>query len=214
VAEGINMCSGSGKVAANDQALQDSEIAANKAYTADSTLAFGEQQTVLAQQKARYDAEISNPLGYTTAQLHTATTSINERTSQAAKAAIGAAAAAGAKYGSSDIGGGAIGAEAGRIGTAASMEKAGELSSLSQQDEALKQEKLQAGLAGLQTVGSEYGGVNATSAGAASSSAGEGISAGSGTLAANEAGWNTFAGVLGAASGVAQAGLGIYKATK
>lgn len=208
------MCSGSGKVAANDQALQDSEIAANKASLADATLAFGEQQTVLAQQKARYDAEVANPLGYTTAQLHTATTSINENTATAAKQAIGSAAAFAAAHGSSDIGGGGAATEAGKFGMMAASTKADELAKLSQQNEAIKQEKLQSGLAGLQTVGSEYGGAYNGASSAAGTQATGATNAGSGVISANEAGWNTFAGVLGAASGAAQAGLGIYKANK
>src|SRR5579864_381922 len=197
------MCSSGGKVAANDRALQESELAANKTYLADYNTTFAEQQTVLAQQKARLDAEVANPMGYTPAQLHAATTSINENTATAAKQALGSAAAFAAAHGSTDIGGGAIGQVAGQIGSAAAGEKARELSSLSQQNEQIKQEKLQAGLAGLTQVGSEYGvaaGGATTGAGSAASGTTE---AGSGVLAAQEAGWQHFAGALGAASGLA-----------
>src|ERR1700675_2913292 len=132
------MCSSGGKVAANDAALQASEVAANKTYLADYNTSFAENQTVLNQQKARLDAEVSNPMGYTPAELHSATTSINENTANAAKQAIGAAAAFAAAHGSSDIGGGATGARVGQIASDVAGEKARELSALSQQNEAIK----------------------------------------------------------------------------
>lgn len=193
------MCSSGGKVAQNDQALQDSEIAANKVYLADYNTSFAENQTVLAQQKARLDAEVSNPMGYTPAQLHSATTSINENTATAAKQAIGAASAFAAAHGSSDIGGGAIGAEAGRIGSTAALAKAGELSSLSQQNEAIKQERMQAGLAGLSQVGAGYeaaaGGATTGSGMAAKGT----VEAGTGVNEAQTQAWKNFGSILGTA---------------
>jgi len=203
------MCSSGGKVAANDQALQDSEVVANKTYLADYNTTFAEQQTVLAQQKARLDAEVANPMGYTPAQLHAATTSINENTSTAAKQAIGAAAAFAAAHGSTDIGGGAAGQMVGQIASGAAGEKARELSALSQQNEAIKQERLQAGLAGLTQVGSEYGGAAGRSTSGESAAAGGATEAGTGVLAAKEAGWQHFAGTLGAISGGISAVAGI-----
>jgi hypothetical protein len=197
-------CSSGGQVATNDQALQNSEIAANKTYLQDYNTSFANQETVLAQQKARLDQEISNPMGYSPAELHSATTSINENTATAAKQAIGAAAAAGARYGSSDIGGGGTAARVGEIASAATGEKARELSSLSQQNEQLKQQRLQAGLAGLQNVASEYGGASSGATAGAGSTASGAVGAGSGVLAAKQAGWDELAGTLGAIGGVAK----------
>ena len=191
------MCSSGGKVAQNDAALQASELAANNTYLADYNTAFAENQTILAQQKARLDAEVSNPMGYTPAQLHSATTSINENTATAAKQAIGAASAFAAAHGSSDIGGGAIGAEAGRIGSTAALAKAGELSSLSQQNEQIKQERMQAGLAGLSQVGAEYGGAAGGATTGVGTTAKGAVEAGTGIEEAQAQSWKNFGSLMG-----------------
>src|ERR1700704_4878630 len=110
-------------------------------------------------------------MGYTPAQLHTATTSINDNTARAAKQALGSAAAFAAAHGSSDIGGGAIGQVAGGIGSAGAQSKSAQLASLSQQSEAMKQQNFWNAISGLNSVGSELGGAGGTAIGGAGSSA-------------------------------------------
>ena len=117
------MCSG-GKVQANDQALQDANLAANTNFLNDSQVAFAEQQQIQAKQTALANQMIANPLGYQPKELAAQTTSVNENFSRAAKQAIGASAAYAAQHGASDVGGGGAGEIAAQIGTAAATGKA------------------------------------------------------------------------------------------
>src|ERR1035437_4996710 len=87
------MCSSGGKVAANDQALQDANVKAQTNLMADYSSSMANQNQILGNLKARMNFMASNPMGYTPQQLHLATTSINDNTARAAKQAIGAAAA-------------------------------------------------------------------------------------------------------------------------
>lgn len=204
------MCSSGGSVATEDKALQAAQTAQVNTLNADYSTSFAEQQQVLKAQQARLSQMVSNPLGYSPAELHAATTSINEQTSTAAKQALGSAAAFAAAHGSSDIGGGSIGQIAGQIGSAAAGEKARELSSLSQANESMKRESMFKGLEGLNQVGAEFGGAGGTAAGASSSTAGSATNAGAGVLAAQDAGWSHLTGVLSGISGIAQAGATAY----
>src|ERR1019366_1576104 len=97
------MCSSGGQVAANDQSLQDANLKANSTFLADANTTFAEQQSVLRQQQVKLAYIAANPMGYTPQQLHTATTSINDNTSRAAKQALGSAAAFAAAHGGADI---------------------------------------------------------------------------------------------------------------
>jgi hypothetical protein len=202
------MCSSGGKVAVNDQALQDATLASVKQQTADYGTTFAEQQQVLNSVKTRMAAMAANPMGYTPKQLAIQTTSINENFANAAKGALGSAAAFAAAHGSSDIGGGSIGQVAGQIGGAVATGKAQALSSLAQQNEDLKQQNMKFGLEGLNQVGSEYGGAGATAIGSVGSVADASTQAGAGVTAAQDAGWNRLTGVLSGLSGMAQAASG------
>lgn len=208
------MCSSGGKVAANDLALQDANVKAQTNLMADYGSSLGNQSQILGQLKARMAYQASNPMGYTPQQLHAATTSINENTATAAKQAIGSAAAFAASHGSADVGGGGAGAMVGQIASQAAQAKSGQLASLGQQNEALKQENMWKSLGGLQQVGADYGSQSGQAISGSIGSSEAGVGAGTGVTAAKQAGWQDFAGVLGGISGMAQAGLGAYKAYK
>jgi hypothetical protein len=204
------MCSSGGKVGQTDQALQDAQAKMTATLNQDYNTTFAEQQSVLGQQKARLDYIAANPMGYSPRELHTATASINDNTARAAKQALGSAAAFAASHGGADIGGGAVGQVAGVIGSEAAQSKAGQLSSLSQQNEEMKQKNFWSAISGLNSVGSELGGSGGTAISGATSTAGTAVNAGSGALAAQNAGWEHLSGVLGGISGLAKSGAGAY----
>jgi hypothetical protein len=205
------MCSSGGSVAANDQALQDASLAQTKVMMADANTTFAENQSVLGAQRAKLNYIAANPMGYTPEQLHTATTAINENTATAAKHAIGAAAAYSASHGgSADIGGGPSGQMVGEIASEAAQSKAQQLSSLSEQSQAMKQKNMWSAISGLQDVGNAYGSAGSTAITGTGSSAGSTVSAGGGVLEAKQAGWNQLSGVLSGISGMAQAGASAY----
>lgn len=206
------MCSSGGQIAANDEALQKAQTVMTNNLNSDYSTTFAEQQQLLGQQTARMNAIAANPMGYTTAQLHNATTSINENTSRAAKQALGSAAAFAAAHGGADVGGGGAAQLSGEIGSEAAQSKAGQLSQLSQQNEGLKQQNFWNAISGLNSVGSELGGAGGTAIGGASSAANSAVGAGSGALAAKQAGWQDVAGVLGGISGLVSAGTSFVQA--
>lgn len=201
-------CSSGGQIAQSDKDLQAAQAKMTSTLNADYSTTFAEQQNLLAQQTARMNAIAANPLGYTTAQLHTATTSINDNTSRAAKQALGSAAAFAASHGAADVGGGGIGQIAGEIGSAATQAKSGQLAELSQQNEGLKQQNFWNAISGLNSVGSELGGAGGTAIGGAGNAAESSINAGSGALAAQQAGWQNFGSVLSGIGGMAGGVLG------
>jgi hypothetical protein len=178
-------------------------------FNADYSQAFSEQQSVLGQTMAKFAAFAANPMGYTPQQLHAATTSINESTQQAATQALGQAAAFAASHGgSADISGGGAAALAGDIAAKTALTKSSELASLSQQNEAMKQENLWRGLQGLSGVGSQFGDAAARAAAGAGSAAGSAVSAGGGALQAQQAGWENTFGVMKGLAGLATAAPG------
>jgi hypothetical protein len=200
------MCSSGGSVAANDEQLQAAQTAETNTLNKDYSTTFAEQQSLLASQQARLSAIAANPMGYTTAQLHNATTNINENTATAAKQALGAAAAYSAGHGAADVGSGVAGQLAANITSGAAQSKAAQLSALSQQNEGLKQQNFWNAIGGLNSVGSELGGAGGTAIGGAGSSANSAVSAGSGALAAQQAGWQDLAGVIGGIASLGMAG--------
>ena len=201
------MCSSGGQVAVNDAALQEADLAATKAYTADANVSFAENQAVQGAQMAKLNYLTANPMGYTPAQLHTATTSINENTATAAKHAIGAAAGYAAAHGGADVGGGGASELAGQIMSGAAQSKAQSLSALSQQNEELKQKNMWSALSGLQEVGSGYGSTFNTGAGAGSSASTAGVGAGGGVEQAKYAGMEAFGSVLSGVAGLGKAAI-------
>ena len=86
-------CSSGGKVAANDQALQDANLAANTNFLNNAKTAFGEQQAVQAKQTALANNMMANPMGYTPRELAIQTTGVNENFARSARQALGSAAA-------------------------------------------------------------------------------------------------------------------------
>ena len=139
--------------------------------------AFANQQNVLAAQQARLSAQVANPQGYTPQQLAGATTSINENTATAAKQAIGSAAAFAAAHGGASTGSGAAGQLAGEIASGAALAKSQQLSQLSQQNQAMKQQNYWNGIQGLNQVGSAYGQAAGTAAGSSAGVASSGSQA-------------------------------------
>jgi hypothetical protein len=202
------MCSG-GKVQQNDQALQDANLAANTNFLNDAKTSFSEQQAIQAKQTLVANNMITNPMGYTNASLAIQRTGVNENFARAAKNAIGSAAAAGARYGSADIGGGPTGAMAGQIATEASLGKAGALSSIDANNEALKRENMMAGIQELNQAGGAAQGAVGGSTTGAGTTGGDTVNAGSGVLAAKESGYQEVGSVLGAVGGLVTAGAGI-----
>jgi hypothetical protein len=201
------MCSSGGSVTADDKALQAATLASVKQQTADYGITFAEQQQVLNSVTNRMQAEAANPMGYTPAQLKIQSTGINENFANAAKNALGSAAAFGAAHGSADIGGGATGEIAGQIGMQAAGGAAAARANLAQQDEALKQENKWKALSGLDAAGSQYGGAASTAIGNVAGVSGASTNAGTGATAAQQAGWQDISGVLSGISGLATAGV-------
>ena len=194
------MCSSGDSSAKN---LEAAQTAMTSQLNADYSTTFSEQQQLLQQQTARMSYIASNPMGYTPKQLATATTAINENTATAARQAIGSAAAYAASHGGADTGSGPVGEIAGQIGSAAAQSKAGELASLSQQNEGLKQQNFWNAISGLNSVGSELGGAGGTAIGGASNTANSAVNAGQLVLASKQAGWQDLAGVMSGIGGLA-----------
>jgi hypothetical protein len=206
------MCSGSGQVQQESQALQNAQLQMTQTLNSNYETAFGEQQQVLQQQQARLNAIAANPMGMTPQQLATSTTAINENTATAAKQAMGSAAAFAAQHGGADVGSGAVGQIAGEIGSAAAQSKAQQLAQLSNVNQATKQQNLWKALGGLSEVGNAYGGAAGTGAGASGSVANSSTSAGGLALQAGNQGWNDIIGGLGALGGLATAGANVAEA--
>lgn len=208
------MCSDSAQVAANDLALQNSQDAANKLLQSTYTEAFGQQEGVLGPLQAKLTYMAANPMGYSAADLAAQRASINTNTANAAKAAIGAGAAAGARGGASDIGGGPVAGAVGNALTSVANEKTNLLQSQAVSEDALKQQNLKYALGGLADVGAAYGGASSTALSGAEASANSSINAGSGAISAANTGFEDFAGALSGLSGLAQAGASAYKTFK
>jgi hypothetical protein len=208
------MCSSGGQVGQTDEALQASQAAMTTTLNDDYTQSFHDQQTVLANLQARANFIASNPFGYTPQQLAQQTTSINENTATAARQAMGSAAAFAAAHGGggADIGSGVSGQIAGQIASAATESKAQQLQSLSQQNQAMKQQNFWNAISTLNSVGSQYGGAGGTAIGGAGSAASTAVGAGTGALAAQQAGWQDIGGVVSGVAGLASAGAGIIDA--
>ena len=205
------MCSSGGQVAQNDQALQNANLAANTNFLNDSKIAFAEQQQIQAKQTALANQMIANPLGYQPKELAAQTTSVNENFSRAAKQAIGASAAYAAQHGAADVGGGGAGQIAAEIGTAAATGKAGALSDIASRNEAMKRESMLTGLQELNQAGSAAQSAESGTISGAGTTGSTTTEAGTGVTAAKQAGWQDFAGVLGAAGGVLGAALSPFK---
>jgi hypothetical protein len=206
------MCSSGGSVGATDEALQKSQAAMTNTLNSDYATTFAEQQSVLANLTAKMNYEAANPMGYTPQQLSTATTAINENTATAARQAISAAGAYAASHGGADVGNGAVGEIAGQIGSAAAQSKAQQLASLSNQNQAMKQGNFWNAISGLNSVGSELGGAGGTAIGGAGRSADSAVGAGSGALAAQQAGWQDVGGVISGIAGLGAAGASVIGA--
>jgi hypothetical protein len=205
-------CSSGGEIAKTDEELQQSQAAMTNTLNTDYSTTFAEQQGVLKNLQAKMNYIAANPMGYTPAQLAGAKTAINENTATAAKQAIGSAAAFAASRGGADVGNGAVGEVAGQIGSAAAQSKSQQLSSLTQQNEELKQKNFWNAISGLNSVGSELGGAGGTAIGGAGSAANSSVGAGSGALAAQQAGWQDLGSVMSGIGGLAEAGVGAYSA--
>lgn len=198
------MCSSGGEVAQTDEKLQQAQAAMTNTLNTDYSTTFAEQQGVLKNLQAKMNAVAANPMGYTPQQLASARTSINENTASGARQALSAAAAFAATHGGADTGNGSVGQIAGEIGSSAANSKAQQLAALSQQNEGLKQQNFWNAISGLNSVGSQFGGSGGTAIGGAGNAAESSINAGSGALAAQQAGWQDFAGTVGAIGGLAK----------
>ena len=204
------MCSG-GQEQANDQALQDQNLAANTNFLNDAKLAFGEGQQILGKQTAFANNLMANPLGYTPKELALQTTSVNENFANAAKRALGSAAAFGATHGAADVGGGATGALAGQIGEAAATGKAGALSDIASRNEAMKRESMLTGLQELNQAGSAASGASGQAIGGAGTTGSTTTQAGEGAIQAQESGFQEFGSAMSGIGGVLGAALSPFK---
>ncbi len=196
------MCSSGGQIAQTDKDIQAANAATAKTLQAHADMTFAQQQAVLGRQMARMGQMVSNPMGYSKAYIHTATTSINDSTAQAAKQALASSAAFAATHGGADVGGGGVGQEAGQIGAQAGFEKSRELGQLSAGDEARKQENFLTGLQGMKQAGDAYGAASTEATSGAIGDSTSAVSAGSGALAAQDAGWQHTMGMISAAGGL------------
>lgn len=206
------MCSSGGKVAANDQALQDANLAANTNFLNDAKVAFAEQQQIQAEQTALANNMMANPMGYTPRELAIQTTGVNENFARAAKNALGSASAFAATHGGADVGGGGSGEIAAQIGTAAATGKAGALSDIASRNEELKRQSMLTGLSELNQSGAAAQGAEGGSVSGAGTTGETTTNAGTGVLAAKEAGWQHFAGTIGAIGGAVGAATDFVKA--
>jgi len=197
------MCSSGGQVGATDQALQASQAAMTNQLNSDYSTTFGEQQAVLSSLQSKMNYMATNPMGYASGALAAMRTGVNESTATAAKQAIGAAGAYAGTHGGADVGNGAAGQIAGEIGSQAELSKSAQLTGINEQNEQLKQENYWKAIQGLSSVGSEYGGSGGTAIGGAGNAASTSTGAGSGALAAQEAGWQNLSGVLTGIGGLA-----------
>jgi hypothetical protein len=202
------MCSSGGQIAQTDQALQASQAAMTSTLNSDYSTTFAEQQSLLGNLQAKMNYVAANPMGYSAPALAAARTSINESTSTAAKQAIGSAAAFAASHGGADVGSGVTGQLAGQIASGAAQSKSQQLTALTQQNEEMKQKNFWNAISGLNSVGSELGGAGGTAIGGATSTAGSSVGAGSGALAAKQAGWQNLGGVLSGIAGLGTAAAG------
>ena len=150
-------CSSGGQTAANDATQQANSLALSTALSQDYAASFAENQNLLSTQNAKLNYLISNPLGLSPQDLHTATTSINESTAASAKQALSAAASFASTHGgSADISGGGSADLAASLASSAALSKSQQLTELSQQDQALKRQSMFTGLEGLKSVGAGY----------------------------------------------------------
>lgn len=208
------MCSSGGEVSQTDEALQQSQAAMTNTLNQDYSTTFAEQQSVLGPLEAKMNYVAANPMGYSPEQMHTATTAINENTASAAKRAMGSAAAYAAAHGGADVGSGVAGEIAGQIASGAAQSKAQQLSALSDSNQQMKQKNFWNAISGLNSVGSELGGAGGTAIGGATTSANSSVGAGSGALAAQQAGWQDFGDVLSGIGGLVTGGAALKTAFK
>ena len=203
------MCSSGGEVGQTDEQLQQAQAAMTQTLNADYNTTFAEQQQVAKQQMAIANNLIANPQGYSPQFLAQQTTAINQNAATSARQALSAASAFAASHGgAADTGGGGIAQIAGEIGSAAASEKASSLSSLATANANLKQENYWKGIGELNNAGSNLEGVGGTAIGGAGTAAGTSVGAGSGALAAQQAGWQDVGGIISGVAGLATAASG------
>jgi hypothetical protein len=207
------MCSSGGEVAQTDEALQASQAAMTNTLNADYSTTFAEQQQVAKQQMAVANNLIANPLGYSPQFMAKETTAINEGAATGARQALGSAAAFAASHGgAADVGGGGAAELAGQIGSSAAATKSSELSALATGNAQTKLDSFYKGIGELNNAGSDLGGTAGTAIGGAGTAANSSVGAGSGALAAQQAGWQDVGSVLSGVAGLAEAGVGAYTA--
>lgn len=198
------------KVAQSDLELNQAQTAMTNALNQDYSLSFAQNQRVLGQQQAKLQAITSNPMGYSPQELHTMTSSINENTANAAKQAMGAAAAFAAAHGAADTGAGPTGMVAGQIAEGAAQSKATQLANLSLADQNLKRQNFWTAMSGLSGVGQGYNSAAGGAISGAGETAGSAVNAGTGAVSASNIVAQDIGGILGGAAGLASAGVGAY----
>jgi hypothetical protein len=209
------MCSSGGEVGQTDEALQKSQAAMTNTLNADYSTTFAEQQQVAKQQMAIANNLIANPLGYSPQFMAQQTTAINENAATGARQAIGSAAAFAASHGgAADVGGGGAAELVGQIGSAAAGQKAQGLAQLATGNAQTKLDSFYKGIGELNNAGSDLGGTAGTAIGGAGSAASTSVGAGSGALAAQQAGWSDLSGVIGAVGGAVAGGASAYQDIK
>ena len=209
----VSFCSSGGEVGATDEALQQSQAAMTNTLNSDYSTTFAEQQQVAKQQMAIANNLIANPMGYSPQFMAKETTAINEGTAEGARQAIGSAATFAATHGgAADVGGGGAAQLVGQIGSSAAASKASQLSALATSNAQTKLDSFYKGIGELNNAGSDLGGTAGTAIGGAGSAANSSVGAGSGALAAQQAGWSDIGSVVSGVAGLATAGAGVIAA--
>jgi hypothetical protein len=205
----VSFCSSGGEVGATDEALQQSQAAMTNTLNSDYSTTFAEQQQVAKQQMAVANNLIANPMGYSPQFMAQQTTAINENAATGARQALGSAAAFAASHGgAADVGGGGAAQLAGQIGSAAATSKAQQLSALATSNQQTKLDSFYKGIGELNNAGSNLEGVGGTAIGGAGTAANSSVGAGSGALAAQQAGWQDVGGIISGVAGLATAASG------
>ena len=207
-------CKIANEVAQSDLALNQAQTAMTQQLNQDYAVNFAQYEQVMQQQKARLNAIASNPMGLPTQELAAATTNINEGTAKAAQQALGKAAAFAAAHGGADTGAGPTGMIAGEIASEAAQSKAAQLSQLSAENSAVKQQNFWKATQSLQDVGNSFGGAAGGDVSGSSGLTEAATNAGTGAVNASNIVAEDVGGILGGIGGLASAGVGAYKAFK
>ena len=188
------------------KSLESTQAAFVNTLNASYQTTFAEQQATLAKLSTQLNYMISNPHGFSPADLAAMRTSATDMTAGQFQKAMAATGAYAASHGGADLSSGVQAGITAGVATAGAQEQSREQLAITQANEQMKMENYWKSISGLGTVAglqnpAAYAG---ESAGVAKSS----VDAGQLLLASKQAGWQDVGGVI---SGIA--GLGLSVAT-